>query len=290
MIVDWNGRLVEEREACIGMVGPPTTFSDGLYETMRCYEGNVFDLDSHLRRLAEGCKVLHIAFEVAQVRWKSRIHALLAANELSDKDARLRIMVHRHISWESANPVNVAIMVWPVASAALVAQKARGIAVVAASQRRGNESGLWNVKSLNLLAISLAQQEAKSVNADDALFFNTAEQVCEATYGNLFIMTPDDRLLTPPISSPCLPGATRAHVLRLAKREGWVVNESSLTMDDLHAAKELFLTSSVSELMPVVKLNGRAIGEGVPGPACRLLQAKYSRLVVEMLAKTPASS
>jgi branched-subunit amino acid aminotransferase/4-amino-4-deoxychorismate lyase len=284
MLVDWNGRLVDESEATLRLSGAPTTLSDGLYETLRCYSGRPFDLDSHLRRLAEGCRSIYIPYDPAQDRFKARILALLDANELTATDSRIRIVVHRNVNWESAHPVNICILAWPVAAQALDEQRRKGVSAMIPSERRQLDAPLFKVKTLNLLSTVLAQAEAKSIHADEALILNSREELCEATYSNVFVMRPDDHLVTPPISSPCLPGITRAHVLRLARREGWQVIEQPVGERELRAAREIFLTSSVSELMAVTTLNGHPVGDGTPGPVCNLVQAKYRRAVQAAVA------
>ncbi|MGI8906958.1 MAG: aminotransferase class IV [Candidatus Sumerlaeaceae bacterium] len=285
MILDWNGQLVLDTAATASLAGQPSALADGLYETLRCYGGMPFDLDTHLRRLQEGCSMLRIEADIGQGRWRSRIQALLEANEMSSQDARIRIVVHRSSSLEISTSVNMAILVWPLATHAMEERRKKGLVMITAADRRLPTCRLFHIKSLNLLATAIAQQEAKQLEADDALFLNAESEVCEATYSNLFAVPGYGYLRTPPLSSPCLAGVTRMHVMRLARREGWKVEESPLSLAELEKAEEMFLTSSVSELMPVIRFNGNAVGEARPGATFGLLQERYSELVQETLAK-----
>lgn len=286
MIVDWNGELVDGVRACIGMAGQPSAACDGLYETLRCYAGVPFDMDAHVRRLRDGCAFLKLSCDVMQVKWRARVNALLEANELIAADARIRIVLHRTTGWETAHQYNLAILAWPVAAEALEERQRKGCSLTVASQPRLPDDKFHQLKSLNLLATAVAQREAADAGADETLFVNARGEICEAGYANVFVVAGKDTLRTPPVSSPCLPGVTRAHVLRLARREGWRVEENPIQQQDLASAEEIFLTSSVSELMPVISVNGRVVGEGRRGRATQLLQVRYKELVASSLAKT----
>ncbi|TAK56459.1 MAG: branched-chain amino acid aminotransferase, partial [Dehalococcoidia bacterium] len=160
----------------------------------------------------------------------------------------------------------------------------RGASAVVADVRRNETSPLSRLKTLNYLNNLLARRAARAAGADEALFLNTRGDVAEGAASNVFIVRGRE-LLTPPASAGALPGIARATVLELAPTLGLTPRESTLTLDSIRTADEAFLTNSLMEVLPLVRLDGAPIAGGRPGSATQSLRAAYRALV----SSTPAS-
>jgi branched-chain amino acid aminotransferase len=153
-----------------------------------------------------------------------------------------------------------------------------GLAVVTVGTRRmATEAINPAVKSLNYLNNILAKIEATVAGADEALLLNQDGYVAECTGENVFVVT-GSSLVTPPVSAGALDGITRGAVMEIGRRLGMDVREANLTRYDLFTADECFLTGTAAELIPVVKIDGRVIGSGRPGPVMKRLSQEYHAL------------
>lgn len=275
-IVHLNGALVPETDARISPFDRGLLLGDGVFETMRAYEGRPFGLDAHLDRLARSCKATRLPFPGDLA---ARIRDVLAANALLDAAVRVTITRGpggRGASPEGAGPATVLITAVPVAVPAETYE--RGVRLATARRLRMAADSLDpGIKSINYLVNVLARAEAEEAGADDALFVDDEGFVVEASQANVFAVF-GDRLATPSLASGCLPGATRTVVLALAAWRGLACEETPILREDLFEASEVFLTGSVSELVPVVALDGIPMGDGRPGPLTRDLLARYRAL------------
>jgi branched-chain amino acid aminotransferase len=262
-----NGTLVGEGEACLSPADHGFLVGDGVFETLRWYDGRPFDLGAHIARLEDGCSAMGITApdggELARA-----VHAVVEANGL--RDARIRITVTSGGGppglIRGAEPPTVlvaalALSPWPPTSTAVTSRL-----------RRDEQSPLAGVKTVSLADSVVALAEARAAGADEALVLNTSGEVCEATTANVFLVH-DGVAATPPLGSGCLAGITREHVLQLG------AVERTLTPADIATAEEAFLTSSTRELQPLVAVDGKAVGSGEPGPVTRGLSDAYSALV-----------
>jgi branched-chain amino acid aminotransferase len=155
-----------------------------------------------------------------------------------------------------------------------------GIEVVTASTRRNlNEATSPRIKSLNYLNNVLAKIEANLCNVPEAIVLSQEGYVTEATGENVFIVK-KGKLMTPPVYAGVLEGITRNTVMELAKEEDITVQESLFTRFDLYNADECFLTGTAAEIMPVVKVDGRIISDGKPGPITKMLMRKFKQYVL----------
>jgi branched-subunit amino acid aminotransferase/4-amino-4-deoxychorismate lyase len=275
-----NGQLLSGRGTGLSPLDRGFTLADGLFETMRAYDGVAFRLREHLTRLRAGARRLALALPEQLER--DVFVALHAARDAGRGDANVRVTVSRGVGAPGVAPpadaeptVVIAVAPLPSFSPSLYDD---GISAILASGRRNERAMTAGLKTLAYTDNVVALAQARSAGADDALFLDTEGHLCEATSSNLFLAI-DGALVTPAISCGALPGITRAAVLELARAAGDRVEERVVGPEELAAAEEAFLTSSVRELVPLVRVNGTRIGRGVPGPATRRLRAAYAQLV-----------
>ena len=253
------------------------TLADGVFETMKARNGNVFRLDRHLSRMAEALRVLAIP-QPAELRdW---VGAAVQAADL--RHASIRLTVTRGIAAGGVVPpmdpcptVVVTVAPLPPFGADVYEQ---GLHAHVASGRRNEHSMTAGLKTLAYTDSVAAMIEARRAVADEALFLDTAGHCSEATASNLFAVI-GGRLATPPTSCAALPGITRASVLELAGELGIPVEERPFNLAELAASTEAFLTSSLRGVAPLVRLDGAAVGSGQPGPLTRQLMSAYAALV-----------
>jgi branched-chain amino acid aminotransferase len=158
---------------------------------------------------------------------------------------------------------------------------ANGVSVHVASGRRNEHAMTAGLKTIAFTESVVALAEARAAGADDAIFLDTEDHVSEGTSSNVFIAAAADGnvLVTPPLSCGALPGITRAAVIELAPQLGFVVDERPIEHDELLAARELFFTSSLRAIAPAVRIDGRSVGDGKPGPVTRQVMEAYAALV-----------
>jgi len=267
-----NGALAAEGEACISPSDHGFLVGDGVFETLRWYDGRPFALGEHLSRLSDGCATLGITAPDGAAL-EQAAHAVLAANGL--RDARMRITVTSGPGppglARGPGPPTVLVIAlplspWPPVSTAVISRL-----------RRDEQSPLTGVKTVSLAESVAALAEARAAGADEALVLNHKGALCEATTANVFLVH-DGVAATPPLQSGCLAGITREHVLELG------AVERNLTRPDIARAQEAFLTSSTREVQPLVAVDGSPVGDGQPGPVTAGLAEAYARLVRDALS------
>ncbi len=282
-----DGRLVDARGPHLNVTDRGFQLGDGVFETARARRGVVIELDEHLDRLREGCLALNLNLPVDDEQIVDGIAALLAAEGLDgvgrgdDRpgDAAIRITVSRGpLERRGLLPpgfedltATIAVQCWshvPTAPGLLE----RGVRAVQSSIRRDPASPLAGVKTTSRADYVYARLEASRAGADDALFLTLDGSLSEATAANLFVLA-GSTLATPPSTAAILAGTTRTWLLSHAERLGLVPAEVDLRPDQLAAADEAFLTGSLAGIVPLVALDGRAIGNGRPGPRTGMLRA-----------------
>ena len=282
-----NGGLVDARGPHLNVTDRGFQLGDGLFETARARRGVVIELDEHLERLRTGCAVFGLNLGLDDDELTEAIAELLAAEELDGTggdggpvgDAAIRITVTRGSAerrgllpagFEALVPT-VAIQAWPYSptSPELLEQ---GVRAVTSSIRRDPTSPLAGVKTSSRADYVYARLEADRAEADDALFLTLDGHLSEASAANLFVLN-GTVLSTPPLSAAILPGTTRTWLLAHAECLGLTAAETDIAPEQLLAADEAFLTGSVAGIVPLVALDGRAVGSGRPGPRGRALRA-----------------
>ncbi len=275
-----DGKYYDERTAKISVFDHGLLYGDGVFEGIRAYHGSVFKLREHIDRLFCSAKaiLLHIPMSHAHI-----MRAVVEACRMNKiRDGYIRLVVTRGVGTLGLNPnrcknpsviiIADKIQLYPPA----LYQK--GMEIVTVPTMRNLHSALNPaIKSLNYLNNILAKIEANHAGCEEAVMLNAEGFVAECTGDNLFIVKKNE-LLTPPLSAGALYGITRGVVMELAEEEGLTVSEPNLTRYDLFNADECFLTGTGAEIVPVVKIDGRVIGTGKPGPITCKLVTEYHAL------------
>lgn len=258
-----NGDILSPEQAGLSPADRGFTLGDGLFETIKVSHAQPLRLGGHLRRLGDGATTLRLPVPSSD-DLRSALARVIAANGL--EYGALRLTISRGPGQRGLLPPQPATPTVLITAGPLPPALPPAQAIIAASVRRNAHSPLSRCKSLSYLDNILARQEAADNNADEAVLLNTDGYVAETTIANLFMVGADGILVTPPVADGALPGIRRAELLR-----SMVALERSISTDDLRAAREVFLTNALS-VRPLVSLDGRAIGDGQPGPLSQRLQ------------------
>jgi branched-chain amino acid aminotransferase len=263
-----DGRLVPKEQAVVSVFDHGLLYGDGIFEGIRAYNGRVFRLDAHLERLFRSARALILDVGMTHEELKKAVLDVLRVNRL--RDAYIRLVVTRGVGDLGLDPRKC-----PSATVIIIADKialypescyADGLALVTVSTRRNSPQALNpNIKSLNYLNNVLAKIEANQCNVPEAIMLNLEGYVAECTGDNIFYIK-GRQLVTPPTSTGALEGITRNCVMDLARSLGLEAGEKLFTPFDLYTAEEVFLTGTAAEVIPVIQVDSRSIGKGVPGP------------------------
>ncbi len=258
-----NGEFMPASSAMISPLDRGFIFGDGIYEVIPAYGRRPFRLAEHLERLRQSLAGVRIEQPYSDERWHGIIGELVERNEEDEQSIYLQITrgVARR---DHAFPAGVRPTVFAMTSPLLpVAPEIMrdGVAAITLDDIRWE---YCHLKTTSLLPNVLLRQQALDQNAAEAILIRRGE-VSEGAASNLFIVR-EDVLLTPPKGPRLLPGITRDLIIELADRHGIACREATLTPSDLDQAQEIWLTSSTREILPVTRLDGRAIGGGKPGP------------------------
>lgn len=274
-----DGEFVEQDQAKVSVFDHGLLYGDGVFEGIRLYAGNLFRLDQHLDRLERSAKAILLAMPLSRADLARAVAETCRVNGL--KDAYIRLVLTR-------GPGDLGLAPWSCSKPTcfIIASKialyppehyVKGLAIVTVPTRRIGPAALPpTVKSLNYLNNILAKIEAKQYGALEAIMLNDQGYVAECTADNVFIVQ-KGVLLTPSASQGALEGITRGAILDLAAELGVPARESNLTRHDIWSAEECFLTGTGAEVIPVVRLDGREIGRGQPGPVTRRLAEAFAR-------------
>jgi branched-chain amino acid aminotransferase len=275
-----DGQMCEEADAKISVFDHGLLYGDGVFEGIRFYNGRVFKLEEHIDRLYDSARVLCLDIPGTRQELSAALLATIRANGL--RDGYVRLVVTRGKGDLGLNPRLCAKASIIIIAAKIVLYSEelyhRGLDIITCATRRISQAAVPPaVKSLNYLNNILAKIEANQSNAAEALMLNEAGYIAECTADNVFIIK-RGHLFTPPVTAGSLRGITRGAVLDLAIEMGVPVSEPELTRYDVFTADECFLTGTAAELVPVVKVDSRPIGDGKPGPVTRRLLEAFRRL------------
>jgi branched-chain amino acid aminotransferase len=272
-----DGKLVDEADAKISILDHGLLYGDGVFEGIRVYNSKVFELEAHIRRLYESAKVIRLEIPMTKDKLISAVEKTAKANEIID--GYIRLVVTRGVGTLGLNP-----FVCENSRLFIIADNIQlypeelyeqGMKVISATTVRNHPLAIPpQVKSLNYLNNILAKIEALDNNVPESIMYNHEGYVAEATGDNVFIVR-DGVIYTPPPEAGSLEGITRAVVIRLAKKENLQVVEKNLTRFDLYVCDEFFLTGTAAEVIGIVEIDGRTIGDGRPGPVTKLLRKKF---------------
>ena len=278
--VNVNGRITSDREAVISVFDHGFLYGEGVYETMRTYHRRPFLFDRHMRRLRRSAGLIELAPPFGDGELADQIRATQDAAKL-DGEAYIRVLVTRGVGEltydlkATPNP-SIVIIVKPQIDPPADAYE-KGVRVVIVDIVRNHPATVNPmIKSNNLMNSALAMQQALRSNAFEGVMRNFKGELTECTTANLFIVK-DGAALTPPLEAGLLPGITREFLFDIGKDVGVEVMEKILVDDDLFRADEAFLTSTTRELVPIVAVNDRRIGNGRPGPVTWQLLKAFRR-------------
>ncbi len=274
----WLGdKLVDEADAKISVFDHGLLYGDGVFEGIRVYNGRIFELDAHIRRLYESAKVIRLEVPMSRDELIGATEKTVEANGVVD--GYIRLVVTRGIGDLGLGPLNCkgAVLFIIADNIQLYPEELyeTGMKVVSATTVRNHPLAIPpQVKSLNYLNNILAKIEALDNDVPEAIMYNHEGYVAEATGDNVFIVR-DGVIYMPPVEAGALEGITRNIVIRLAKAENIEVVEKNLTRFDLYVCDEFFLTGTAAEVIGIVEIDGRVIGDGKPGPLTKLLRKKF---------------
>jgi branched-chain amino acid aminotransferase len=295
MLIYVDGRMLPKEQATISVFDHGFLYGDGVFEGIRVYDGNVFRLDEHVARLYMSARTIGLVIPMGVEEMTQAVLETVAANER--RDAYIRLVVSRGSGDLGIDPAKCprACVIVIVASISLYPEQVytEGIQLVTSSVRRIPMECLDpRVKSLNYLNNIMAKLQAKASGCFEAIMLNAEGFVAECTGDNIF-MVREGVLETPDLMQGALGGVTRGAVLDMARRAHIPVHEGRLALYDFYNAGESFLTGTAAELIPVVRIDGRPIADGRPGPITRQLLAAFRELRVQdgrkvTYASTPA--
>ena len=275
-----DGKYFDEKNAKISVFDHGLLYGDGVFEGIRAYNGRVFKLKEHIDRLFCSAKAILLTIPLSPAQMTKAVVDTCRKNNL--RDCYIRLVVTRGVGTLGLNPnrcknssviiIADKIQVYPPA------MYQRGMDIVTVATTRNLHSAVNPaIKSLNYLNNILAKIEANNAGVEEAVMLNAQGFVAECTADNIFIVK-GNQLLTPPLSAGALYGITRGVVMEMARESSMDVSEPNLTRYDLFNADECFLTGTGAELIPVVKIDGRVIGNGKPGPVTKDLVNRYHAL------------
>ena len=275
-----NGKFYDKEDAKISVYDHGLLYGDGVFEGIRSYGGKVFRLTEHIDRLWHSAKAIWLEMPISKPRMVKAIEDTLAANGI--EDGYIRVIVTRGCGTLGLEPNRCAdpqvIVIADRISLYPAELYEKGLEIVTVSTTRNHPAALSpRVKSLNYLNNILAKIEGMQAGCIEALMLNHKGEVAECTGDNIFLVR-GGRLLTPPNEAGILEGVTRDAVIELAQGARIEVKEIPLTKHDVYIADECFLTGTAAEVIPVVKVDSRVIGDGAPGPITRDLNSRFKKL------------
>jgi D-alanine transaminase len=271
-----NGRFMPLEEATVPVEDRGFQFGDGIYEVIRTYHGQPFQLDAHLARLERSAKAIELPLPWNLQQWAAHVHDGIKRSGYAESKVYLQLTrgaaPRDHVFPASAKPT--AVMTVREMKPLDPVLQASGVSVMTMDDWRW---GRCDIKSVNLLPNIMARQKAKQAGAFEALFIRNG-QVTEGAVSNVMIVMAG-RVLTAPESERILSGVTRMIVLELVKKEGLTVEERFVNVDDFFRADEIFLTGTTVEVLPVIRVDGKQVGSGKPGPVTQKLQTAFQRFI-----------
>ncbi|ABO67936.1 MULTISPECIES: branched-chain-amino-acid transaminase [Geobacillus] len=277
-----NGEFVTKENAKISVYDHGFLYGDGVFEGIRVYSGNVFRLEEHIDRLYNSAK--SIMLNIPYTKDEMINHVLETVRRNGYQDAYIRLVVSRGVGDLGLDPYKckspqVVIIVEPLALFPKHLYET-GIEVVTVATRRNRSDVLSpKVKSLNYLNNVLVKIEAHLANVSEALILNDQGYVAEGSGDNIFIVK-NGVVYTPPGYVGALEGITRQAIIEIAEELGYTVKEEPFTRHDVYVADEVFLTGTAAEVISVIKVDGRTIGDGTPGPHTKRLLEEFRRRVI----------
>ncbi len=275
-VIYLNGTILPPEQARIDPFDRGFSLGDGLFETLRAYDGRPFRLADHLERMSTAAAALEIPLPVDMPAVAEAVTELLSANGHQQGDASIRITLSRGIGPRGFAPPADPRPTLMIATASYAPPPA-ACAAVTVDIRRNEGSPQSRMKTLGALDNILATQAAARRGAEEAILANSVGFVACGARANIFVLM-DGRLITPPLRDGVLPGIARRVVLEIAEAWRLLPEETSLRLDDLARAQEVLLTNSLFEVRSVGRLDGRELAARALGDRLRAEYAQMARL------------
>ncbi len=276
-----DGEYRAKHDAKISVYDHGLLYGDGVFEGIRAYNGIVFRLQEHIERLYEGLKITRIDVPYSKEDMTNSVVETLRRNNYTD--AYIRLVVTRGrgnlgLDPRSCPRPSVIIMTEPVGPAHGKEAREKGVTAIFSGYRRDMVDGTTHeLKSLNYIQSVLAKFQAVDAGADEVMMLDHRGMVSEFHGSNMF-MTKKGVIHTPTSAAGILHGVTRSRVIKLAEELGYEVRERDITPYELLTSDEVFLTGTMAEIVPVVKVNGISIGDGKPGPVTKEIIRGFQRI------------
>jgi branched-chain amino acid aminotransferase len=275
-----NGTFFDKENARVSVFDHGLLYGDGVFEGLRSYGGKIFRLQEHLERLWESAEAIYLKIPMTLEAMAAAVNESLQANEI--EDGYVRLVVTRGVGTLGLDPDQTSDpqVIIIADRVALYPDEfyTDGLKIVTVSTVRNHPAALSpGIKSLNYLNNILAKMEGKQAGCIEALMLNHKGEVAECTGDNIFLVRQGE-LFTPPREAGILDGITRQAVCELASESGIPVHQIPLTCDDVSVADECFLTGTAAEVIPVIEVDSRPIGDGKPGPVTRDLIERFYAL------------
>jgi len=275
-----NGQLYSPEDARVSVFDHGLLYGDGVFEGLRSYGGKVFRLREHVVRLFESAKAIWLEIPLTQQALCDAIDQMVKTNEIDD--GYVRVIVTRGAGTLGLDPrkcKDPQIIIIADAIALYPSEYyENGLEIITVSVNRNHPAALSpRIKSLNYLNNILAKIEGLQSGCIEALMLNHRGEIAECTGDNIFLVKQGE-LRTPPLDAGILAGITREAVSEIAEGVGIDVRRVALTKHDVYTADEVFLTGTAAEVVPVVKVDSRCIGNGKPGPITCDLKERFQAL------------
>ena len=270
-----NGTYTRAAEAAVSIDDRGYLFADAVYEVWSVFDGQLADLDGHLNRLERSLREIQIDMPMP------RTSLLVVLNEVVRRNRIREGMVYLQVSRGAAPrdhvfPVDVkpAIIITakPVDREAAARKAEQGLKAMSTPDIRW---GRCDIKTVGLLPNVLAKQAAKEQGAGEVIFVDRDGLVTEGGSTNVYMVADDGVILTRSLTANILPGVTRLNLLSVIADAGLEIREQAFTLDQAKAAREVFISAATSLVMPIVAIDGHAIGNGTPGPIALGLRESY---------------
>jgi branched-chain amino acid aminotransferase len=285
MLVYLDGHFVAREQAQVSVFDHGFLYGDGIYETMRAYEGTLFLLQKHLARLKHSANAISLKLPLPLDKIGDALNESLRVNKL--REAYVRLHISRGPGEIGLDPALCVAPTMVIVAKPFhdypAAYYERGVSVAIVKTRRNHPLALPpSIKGTNFLNNILAKIEAVKARAYEGIMLNWEGYVAEGTISNIF-MVKRGVLYTPHLDTGILKGVTRDLVLRLANRKKIPIKEAMLRPKDLLSADESFITNTTMEIMPVTTIDKQTVGKGIPGPVTAALHHAYQKEVLARL-------
>ncbi|MHC4445795.1 MAG: branched-chain-amino-acid transaminase [Planctomycetota bacterium] len=276
-----DGKIVPVADARISVFDHCVLYGDGVFEGLRSYEGKVFRLDEHLKRLEDSARAIRLEIPMTLQELSDAIYKTMKANNIND--GYIRLVVTRGVGTLGLSPKKTAQpSVFIIADQIELYPKElyeTGLAVISSSVVRNHPNAVSpRIKSCNYLNNILAKIEAVDADVLEAVMYNHLGYVTECTGDNMFLVH-KGAVQTSPVTAGILEGITRDAVIELIEKRGLPFREMELIRQDLYVADECFLTGTAAEVIPVTNIDGRPVGIGKPGPITKQLTEDFLELI-----------